>query len=471
MTANGHYGVPLGGMSAWADADPSVPAVAHLEQGLEVQLVERRGDWARVLCSNGWSGWVDARLLVEPSAPVGPPSGPPTLSAMAATMTAGAMAGPPPPTMPAPQVSPPLTMPPPTPSPRAGQPPAAGPPGPSGARPWWASRQFRIVAALVVVAAAAGISLGSTGKPATAGEIFTRPADTPGSDTFAPSIATAAPGSNGPAATTAPAPSSSGLVRANGAVPGLYSGTRDAASCDGPKLTQYLEGNPTRGRAWAQAAGIQQSQIRPFVAGLTPAALRVDTRLTDYQFSGGRAVPKQSVLQAGTAVLLDRTAMPRVRCVSGDPLAQPRAVDTTPSYRGPRWPSFSPATLVVVDPASRTAIIVLIDPRTGLPFARVLGSVIVIDLDRPAAGATVIVVEPGGPFTVTGSRFPPGSALTVSWDDPAVTLATPTADGAGNVAVTVNAPAATAIGPHRVTVVGGGVSLVQTVYVIPPLPR
>jgi hypothetical protein len=466
MAGNGRYRIPAGGLSAWAEADASVPAVAHLDEGLDVDMVERLGEWGRVVCSNGWSGWVDARLLAH-SSPSGPPPGPATVSAMA-TVSAVATAAPPP------------TMPPPTaPAPQAWQSPPVSPapvsaplPAVSSGAPWYSSGRGRLAIGLVLLVAMFGVSLlfGSS-KSASAGEIFTRPADTPGADTFSPSVASAPAGTNGPAATTAPAPSSSGLVRANAAVPGLYGGTRDAAGCNGAKLTEYLEGNPTRGRAWAQAAGIQQNQIRPFIAALTPAALRVDTRLTDYQFSGGRAVPKQSVLQAGTAVLLDRTAMPRVRCASGDPLAQPRAVDSTPSYRGPRWPSFSPATLVVVDPAPGTTIIVLIDPRTGLPFARVLGSVIVIDLDRPAAGATVIVVEPGGPFTVTGSRFPPGSALTVAWDNPAVTLATPTADGAGSVSVTVNAPATTAIGPHQVTVTGGGVRLVQTVYVIPPLPR
>jgi hypothetical protein len=321
----------------------------------------------------------------------------------------------------------------------------------------------------MVAVIAASLLLG--GSKASAGEIFLKPADTPGAGTFSPSIATPPPGSNGPNATTAPAPSSGGLVRANAGVPGLYSGVRGAPNCNGAKLADYLEGNPNRAQPWARAQGIQQSQIRPFISALTPASLRVDTRVTDYQFSGGRAVPKPSILQAGTSVLLDRDALPRVRCESGDPLGPARAVSDTPSYAGRRWPAFSPATTVVLDPAPGTTLIVLIDPRTGLPFARVLGSVIVIDFDRPALGATVIVVEPGGPFTVAGTRFPPGSAITVAWDNPAVTLATPTADGAGNFAITVNAPGTAAVGTHQVTINGGGLSVIQTVYVIPPVPR
>jgi len=96
---------------------------------------------------------------------------------------------------------------------------------------------------------------------------------------------------------------------------------------------------------------------------------------------------------------------------------------------------------------------------------------VLIDINLPPTGVAIIIVEPGGPFTVTGVRFPPGAALTVVFDNPAVTLATPTADGAGNFAVQVTAPATAAPGVHQVTTTGGGVSLTQPVYVIPPAVR
>jgi hypothetical protein len=38
--------------------------VATLDPGLEVQVVERRAHLAHIICSNGWTTWVDARLLV-----------------------------------------------------------------------------------------------------------------------------------------------------------------------------------------------------------------------------------------------------------------------------------------------------------------------------------------------------------------------------------------------------------------------
>lgn len=57
--------VPGSGMRAWATPDPSQEPVATLGAGLELQVVERRGQWAQVEASNGWTGWVDGNLLVE----------------------------------------------------------------------------------------------------------------------------------------------------------------------------------------------------------------------------------------------------------------------------------------------------------------------------------------------------------------------------------------------------------------------
>ncbi|WP_236573627.1 hypothetical protein [Streptomyces sp. GS7] len=63
--------VPPGGLATWAAPDATRPLVP-LDPLLPVQVVERRGDWALALCSNGWSAWVDGRLLL--SVPHGPPA-------------------------------------------------------------------------------------------------------------------------------------------------------------------------------------------------------------------------------------------------------------------------------------------------------------------------------------------------------------------------------------------------------------
>ncbi|MEU7006439.1 hypothetical protein [Streptomyces sp. NPDC046332] len=62
--------VPRDGLPTWEAPDPDMPTVP-LDAFLPVQLTDRVGDWGQILCSNGWTAWVDARLLV--SVPVDPP--------------------------------------------------------------------------------------------------------------------------------------------------------------------------------------------------------------------------------------------------------------------------------------------------------------------------------------------------------------------------------------------------------------
>ncbi|MFI7290441.1 hypothetical protein ACIBRY_27910 [Streptomyces anulatus] len=63
--------IPPDGLPAWEAPDVARPT-DPLDALLPVQLQDRRGDWAYVACSNGWSAWVDGRLLV--SVPQTPPA-------------------------------------------------------------------------------------------------------------------------------------------------------------------------------------------------------------------------------------------------------------------------------------------------------------------------------------------------------------------------------------------------------------
>ncbi len=63
--------VPEGGMRAWPKPDPAVDPIATLQARVELSIAESRGDWARVIGSNGWTGWVDARRLLPMTAPSG----------------------------------------------------------------------------------------------------------------------------------------------------------------------------------------------------------------------------------------------------------------------------------------------------------------------------------------------------------------------------------------------------------------
>jgi hypothetical protein len=117
--------VPGGGLSAWSAPEGSVPPVARLDAGLDIAVTERRGDWARVLCSNGWSGWVDGRGLVESSRQAQPGAGEPD-----PTKTIVAPAATPPPGSPAVRTPEVGTSPPPA---AAGAPPSATPASPQPA--------------------------------------------------------------------------------------------------------------------------------------------------------------------------------------------------------------------------------------------------------------------------------------------------------------------------------------------------
>jgi hypothetical protein len=72
-------------MQAWAAPDPAAPVTANLAAGVELAVAERRGAWARVVATNGWSGWVDGRLLVEKGASAWAAPAQPTAAAGAAT--------------------------------------------------------------------------------------------------------------------------------------------------------------------------------------------------------------------------------------------------------------------------------------------------------------------------------------------------------------------------------------------------
>ncbi len=57
------HSVPPQGLRAWGAPDPAGPVVANLAPGLPIQVAEVRGAWARVICSNGWTGWIDGRII------------------------------------------------------------------------------------------------------------------------------------------------------------------------------------------------------------------------------------------------------------------------------------------------------------------------------------------------------------------------------------------------------------------------
>ena len=152
----------------------------------------------------------------------------------------------------------------------------------------------------------------------------------------------------------APAPSAQTVVPAavsvvSGATPGLYGGT-GTNECNPVGIERYLNAHPDRQQAWARAQGIDPSMIHTVLASLTPVTLRIDTAVTNHGFRNGNPTQFQSVLQAGTAVLIDARGVPRVRCYCGNPLARPQQPAAV-RYEGQTWSGFSARSVTVINSA------------------------------------------------------------------------------------------------------------------------
>jgi hypothetical protein len=180
-----------------------------------------------------------------------------------------------------------------------------------------------------------------------------------------------APATIPPATTTAPG----AIRRVSGVAPGLYGGTQDKASCDVEQMISFLgdPANAAKAKAWADAEGITVAQIPDYLHTLTPVVLRVDTRVTNHGFKHGKANPLQSVLQAGTAVLVDRNGVPRAKCNCGNPLQPPAGALTQATYEGQQWSTFKPAQVAAVVPGQPVNTFVLVDTTTGETFKRPVG--------------------------------------------------------------------------------------------------
>ncbi len=214
------------------------------------------------------------------------------------------------------------------------------------------------------------------GSDEAGGEIFLEPIASEGDDPFTDSVSN--PDNSEPDIDPADGDQDDDatleLSSSSGAEPGLYGGTRDQSSCDRGQLVAFLEDNPDKASAWAGVVNISPSDIPDYVDGLTPVQLRADTRVTNHGFRNGSATVIQSVLQAGTAVLVDDFGVPRVRCACGNPLLEPVAAQRAPTYRGDPWPAYSPANVTVIQEVTVINVITIVDIDTGEEFDRPVGT-------------------------------------------------------------------------------------------------
>lgn len=159
-----------------------------------------------------------------------------------------------------------------------------------------------------------------------------------------------------------------------GATSGLYGGTLNNSTCDRQAMITFLQANPDKGAAWAEVQGISQTDLPRYISRLTPVLLRSDTSVTNHGFHGGHATTLHSVLQAGTAVLVDAYGVPRSRCYCGNPLT-PSVAPTTKRYAGPTWSGFSPAAVTTITPAATEITeFTLVNPYTQEVIYRPAGT-------------------------------------------------------------------------------------------------
>ncbi|MGW3622089.1 DUF6777 domain-containing protein [Streptomyces sp. NPDC000880] len=233
-------------------------------------------------------------------------------------------------------------------------------------RPWWRSWP-RIATIAVALVAAVVLTIVLTrpegGGAAAADEIVRDPVNSSGEAPFTPpSTVEEAPSRE------SPAPPATNL---KGSDAGVYGGTQQTASCDVEKQIGYLSADPAKNSAFASVLGLSPSQVPGYLRSLTPLRLNYDTRVTNHGYKNGAPDAYQSVLQAGTAVLVDNHGVPRVRCACGNPLRPPVKVEGNVRLTGPTWSGFRPTKVVQVQRSVTVInVFVVYDPHRKDWFER-----------------------------------------------------------------------------------------------------
>lgn len=299
-----------------------------------------------------------------------------------------------------------------------------------------------LVAIVVLIALIAGavafLALsGDDSADQAEGEIFLEPAASLGTDPFSDEVLEAEPvavtssSTTGSTRTTGTGPAA--VASVEGGVPGLYGGTQNNARCDREAMILFLEANPDKATAWVAALNadptlrwsggtqVATTQIGTYIRELTPITLIRDTRVTNHGFRNGQPTPRQSVLQAGSGVLVDIYGVPRARCGCGNPLIPPQQVPVQPVYTGNPWPGWNPINVVVVTHVNvQIDVFVLVDLVTGELFERTAGTT--GDADVPIESQTTTTSAPATTSPPTTAAAPPPTQPDLGGGDVQVTL-------------------------------------------------
>jgi hypothetical protein len=233
-----------------------------------------------------------------------------------------------------------------------------------------------ILIALLVAAVLVGVGGGSSAQAVTL-----EPASQSGADPFTASVQVGpavALSQSAQAVTVAarsklPADPKTHTLIAPATAPGLYGGSGDAHVCDPDQLVAFLQQHPGKAGAWAAVLGVNVSGIKTYVASLTPVVLTSDTLVTNHGYRDGRATTLTSVLQAGTAVMVDSYGVPRVKCNCGNPLTPPRPINPA-DFRGRAWGGYTPTQVTVVHSTTQVTNLTVINVNTGQTYTQATGS-------------------------------------------------------------------------------------------------
>ena len=334
-------------------------------------------------------------------------------------------------------------------------------------------------------------------------EVNAQAINTAGTNPFTASVGKDHAGVTPPAGS---ASSSGGPATYVASTPGLYGGTRNISVCDARQLVSFLEQNQSKAAAWAGVLGIQPSQISSYVDQLTPVLLRTDTRVTNHGYFDGQATTLQSVLQAGTAVMVNQYGQPTVKCYCGNPLTPP-VLYTSPVYTGTLWTGFSPSNITIIQ--SSTTIIkqyILYDPNTNQLYPQTpgingragpyqggtgttsstattqttqtspattssSGTSTTPAQENPSISLSPNPVTAGGTVTMSGSGFLPNATIEIAVTRPdggSNTFET-SSDSSGSVSFTFPNSGGSATGTYTVTAtdVGSSAHASATIDVVP----
>ena len=137
----------------------------------------------------------------------------------------------------------------------------------------------------------------------------------------------------------------------------------------------FLHANPAKAHAWAGVFHIAPQDIAGYVSTLTPVVLTADTLVTNHGYRNGVATSLQSVLEAGTAVMVDRTGTPRVKCNCGNPLLPPVPINlSSATLQGARWPGYAPVNVTIIEAGTTVNNFTLTNIRTGATYVEPAGT-------------------------------------------------------------------------------------------------